>query len=205
MSFHMKMEEGSMLVLTRADNVSYIDIDVRICSSDCLMDNLNAVISIGSITSCDINKWIDSKYEPLPTMVEAARRFWDGEELPNIKQVHTGTNLDEAIARLISVTEDAEGNRMNVLALVTGVSGAGKTFLGLQFVYDGCKANDNQNSVFLSGNGPLVEVLQDALQNRNFVMGVNKVVRQFIDYKATEFNKILWSLMKVSAHGMSRV
>ena len=180
----------SMLVLTRADNISYIDKDVRICSSDQLMENLNAAISsIGSITSCDIDKWIDSKYEPLPTMVEAARRFWNGEELPNIKQVHAGTNLDEAIACLKSVTEEAESNRKNVLALVTGVPGAGKTFLGLQFVYDVCKANDNQNSVFLSGNGPLVEVLQDALQNRNFVMDVNKVVRQFIDYKATEFNK----------------
>ena len=179
-----------MLVLTRADNISYIDKDVRICSWDQLMENLNAAISsIGSITSCDIDKWIDSKYEPLPTMVEAARRFWNGEELPNIKQVHAGTNLDEAIACLKSVTEEAESNRKNVLALVTGVPGAGKTFLGLQFVYDVCKANDNQNSVFLSGNGPLVEVLQDALQNRNFVMDVNKVVRQFIDYKATEFNK----------------
>ena len=95
-----------MLVLTRADNISYIDKDVRICSSDQLMENLNAAISsIGSITSCDIDKWIDSKYEPLPTMVEAARRFWNGEELPNIKQVHAGANLDEAIACLKSVTE----------------------------------------------------------------------------------------------------
>lgn len=179
-----------MLVLTRADAISYIDEDVRICSSDRLIDNINAVIdSVGSITTCDIDKWIDSKYEPLPTIVEAARRFWNGEELPNIKQAHTGTNLDEAIACLKSVTEDAENNRKNVLALVTGVPGAGKTFLGLQFVYDVCKSNDNQNSVFLSGNGPLVDVLQDALQNRNFVMDVNKVVRQFIDYKATEFNK----------------
>lgn len=179
-----------MLVLTRAENVSYRDKDVRICSADRLMDNINAAINtIGTITSCDIHNWIDSKYEPLPTMVEAARRFWNGEELPNIKQVHAGTNLDEAIACLKSVTEDAENNSKHVLALVTGVPGAGKTFLGLQFVYDVCKANDNQNSVFLSGNGPLVEVLQDALQNKNFVMDVNKVVRQFIDYRATEFNK----------------
>lgn len=60
------------------------------------MENHNAAISsIGSITSCDIDKWIDSKYEPLPTMVEVARRFWNGEELPNIKQVHAETNLDE--------------------------------------------------------------------------------------------------------------
>ena len=103
--------------------------------------------------------------------------------------MQAGTNLNEANACLKSVTEDAESNRKHVLALMTGVPGAGKTFLGLQFVYDVCKANDNQSSVFLSGNGPLVEVLQDALQNKNFVMDVNKVVLQFIDYKATEFDK----------------
>lgn len=179
-----------MLVLTWAHNISYIDKDVRICSSDKLMENLNAVISsIGSITFCDIDKWIDSKYEPLPTVVEAARRFWNSEELPNIKQVHAGTNLDEAIACLKSVTEEAESNRKNVLALVTGVPGAGKTFLGLQFVYDVCKKNDNQNSIFLSGNGPLIEVLNDALTEDNFVMKVNNVISQFIDYKNDEFNK----------------
>ncbi len=179
-----------MLVLTRGNGIDYVDKGVRICSSDKLMDNINSAISgFGAITACNVEDWINSKYEPLPTMVEAARRFWDGEELPNIKQAHAGTNLDEAITCLKNVTTDAEINKKNVLALVTGVPGAGKTFLGLQFVYDVCKANDNQNSVFLSGNGPLVEVLQDALQNRNFVMDVNKVVRQFIDYKAVDFNK----------------
>jgi hypothetical protein len=165
------------LVLTKAQGIDYIDKGVRICSSDNLMKNINKVISsVGRITECDIEEWIDSKYEPLPTMVEAARRFWNGEELPNIKHAHAGTNLDEAISCLKSVTDDAEKKGKNVLALVTGVPGAGKTFLGLQFVYDVCKANDNQNSVFLSGNGPLVEVLQDALQNKHFVMDVNKVV-----------------------------
>ncbi len=179
-----------MLVLTKASGINYVDKDVRICSADHLMENINNVIAdVGKVTECDIDDWIDSKYEPLPTMVEVARRFWNGEELPNIKHAHAGTNLDEAIACLKSVTDDAEQNQKNVLALVTGVPGAGKTFLGLQFVYDVCKANDAQNSVFLSGNGPLVEVLQDALQNKHFVMDVNKVVRQYIDYGAKDFNK----------------
>ena len=179
-----------MLVLTRAENVSYVNKDVHICSADQLMSNINAAISsIGAVTPCDIHKWIASKYEPLPTMVEAARRFLQREKLPNIKQVHAGTNLDEAISCLKQVTEDAETNKKKVLALVTGVPGAGKTFLGLQFVYYVCKANDNQNSVFFSGNGPLVKVLQDALQNKIFVKDVNKVVQQFIDYKAPDFNK----------------
>lgn len=52
-----------------------------------------------------------------------------------------------------------------------------------------CKSNYNQNSVFLSGNGPLVDVLQDALKNRTFVNDVNKMVRQYLDRGAADFRK----------------
>lgn len=179
-----------MLVLTRGNGIDYVDKGVHICSSENLRANIDSVVEeIGTVTLGNIDTWIYSKYEPLPTMVEAARRFWNGEELPNIKQAHAGTNLDEAIACLKKVTREAEAEKKNVLALVTGVPGAGKTFLGLQFVYDVCKSNELQNSVFLSGNGPLVEVLQDALENRTFVNDVNKIVRQYLDYKAVDFSK----------------
>lgn len=170
-----------LLVLTRAKAINYNDKTVQICSSDKLMDSIETVVKkFDSITSCDIDEWIDSKYEPLPTMIEAARRFWEGEDLPNIKQVHAATNLAGAMECLKKVTEDAEKNKKRVLALVTGVPGAGKTFLGLQFVYDVCKANHHQNSVFLSGNAPLVEVLQNALKNKDFVKDVKNVVNEFI-------------------------
>lgn len=179
-----------VLVLTKATGINYMDKGVHVCSSDNLRAEIDCLVEeIGTVTACDERKWIDSKYEPLPTMVEAARRFWNGEELPNIKQVHAGTNLDEAKTCLKQVAQVAEAERQNVLALVTGVPGAGKTFLGLQFVYDICKSNDNQNSVFLSGNGPLVDVLQDALKNRAFVNDVNKIVRQYIERGAADFRK----------------
>ena len=142
-----------MLVLTRGNGIDYVDKGVHICSSENLRANIDSVVEeIGTVTLGNIDTWVHSKYEPLPTMVEAARRFWNGEELPNIKQAHAGTNLDEAIACLKRVTREAEAEKKNVLALVTGVPGAGKTFLGLQFVYDVRKSNEHQNSVFLSGN-----------------------------------------------------
>ena len=179
-----------MLVLTKAKGVDYFDKGVHICSSENLGKNIIKIASeLGSITACDVEDWINSKYQPLPTIVEAARLFWEGAELPNIKRAHAGTNLDEALACLKSIAIDAEQKKKNVLALVTGVPGAGKTFLGLQFVYDVCKANDHQNSVFLSGNGPLVEVLQDALHNKTFVNDVSKVVGQYVEHKAVEFQK----------------
>ena len=179
-----------MLILTRGKGINYIDKEVHICSTENLKKELDHIVGrTGILTACDIEAWIDSKYEPLPTMVEAARRFWNGEELPNIKHVHAGTNLDEAISCLKKTAKKAEAEKKNVLALVTGVPGAGKTFLGLQFVYDVCKLNDNQNSVFLSGNGPLVEVLQDALKNRTFVNDVNKIIRQYVERGAADFKK----------------
>ena len=179
-----------ILVLTRGSGISYVDKGVYICSSDNLGTKIDYIVQeIGGVVACDVEEWINSKYEPLPTMVEAARRFWNGEELPNIKHVHAGTNLDEAISCLKQVAKVAEAEKKNVLALVTGVPGAGKTFLGLQFVYDVCKSNDNQNSVFLSGNGPLVDVLQDALKNKTFVNDVNKIVRQYVEKGAADFKK----------------
>jgi len=179
-----------ILVLTRGNEVNYIDKGVHICSSDKLRRKIDCIVQeLEGINACDIMKWLGSRYEPLPTMVEAAKRFWNGEELPNIKHAHSGTNLDEAISCLKHVAEIADDEKKNILALVTGVPGAGKTFLGLQFVYDVCKSNDNQNSVFLSGNGPLVDVLQDALKNKTFVNDVNKIVRHYVERGAADFNR----------------
>ncbi len=70
---------------------------------------------------------------------------------------------------------DAREKSERHIAFVPGVPGSGKTLVGLQFVYS-TKLSDNAGdrpAVFLSGNGPLVSVLQDALQNRIFVQDVH--------------------------------
>ena len=103
---------------------------------------------------------MDSKYEPFPTIVDAARTFMNHEELPNIRRVNS-TVIPQAIQCLTELAKDAKENSKYVLALVTGVPGAGKNYLRLQYVYDICESNKHANSVYLSGNGPLVKVLQD--------------------------------------------
>ena len=57
------------------------------------------------------------------------------EQLPNIRRVNS-TGIPEAIRLLEETTEYAKKEKKHILALVTGVPGAGKTFLGLQFVYN---------------------------------------------------------------------
>lgn len=140
------------------------------------------------ITPCDAKSWMDSKYEPLPTIVDAARTFMNHEELPNIRRVNS-TVIPQAIQCLTEIARDAKENSKHVLALVTGVPGAGKTYLGLQYVYDICESNENANSVYLSGNGPLIEVLQDALKNKVFVQNVHTVVNEFNYGKMNSFEK----------------
>lgn len=144
--------------------------------------------AIGTVTPCDLNSWMDSKYEPLPTIVDAAKMFMKHEELPNIRRVNS-TGIPDAIRFLKELTDDAKENQKHVLALVTGVPGAGKTFLGLQYVYDVCESNENANSVYLSGNGPLIKVLTDALNSNVFVKSIHTVVNEYIAGKAKGFNK----------------
>lgn len=141
-----------------------------------------------TVTPCNIDNWINSRYEPLPTIVEAAKKFMENESLLNIKKI-TSTGIPDAIKFLKELTADAKANKKHILALVTGVPGAGKTFLGLQYVYDVCKSNENVNSVYLSGNGPLIEVLTDALNSDVFVKNIHTVVNEHILGKTKGFNK----------------
>jgi hypothetical protein len=66
----------------------------------------------------------------------------------------------ECIAQII---EDAKSKHHKAICFVTGVPGAGKTLAGLNLVTQRTKAHEDEHAVFLSGNGPLVEVLREAL------------------------------------------
>ncbi len=63
--------------------------------------------------------------------------------------------------------------------LITGVPGAGKTLVGLQFVHEVDEA------IYLSGNGPLVNVLRDLLGQR-FVHDVHGFLKQYASNNAPQ-------------------
>ena len=160
---------------------------IILCSKGWIGDLVDGIMG-GIATPCDAEQWMNSKYEPLPTIVDAARTFMNHEELPNIRRVNS-TVIPQAVGRLTELAKDAKANKKHVLALVTGVPGAGKTYLGLQYVYDICESSEHVNSIYLSGNGPLVKVLQDALNSKVFVRNVHTVVNEFIGGKMGSFEK----------------
>ncbi|MBR5471581.1 MAG: DUF2075 domain-containing protein [Oscillibacter sp.] len=180
---------SAILVLTHADE-SAADIDVTTGVTIAPRPTLASAI-IRELeeqnTRTDINQWLNSKYEPLPTIVEAAKLFVKQEELPNIRRVNS-TCIPQAIECLTEISTYAEEQKKHVVAFVTGVPGAGKTFLGLKYVYDICKSSEHVNSVYLSGNGPLVSVLTQALHSSVFVKDLHKVVNQYLSNGAPDFH-----------------
>ncbi|HHT7200688.1 DUF2075 domain-containing protein [Bacillus paranthracis] len=174
-------------VLVETRKSAYLeDSKIKICSPDSLSRIINRLN--GEEISYDPALWIESAYEPLPTIVESARMIMEHRELPQIKQARSA-GIPDALALLKQVALQAEREKEHILALVTGVPGAGKTLLGLQFTYDNYGADDGVNSVYLSGNSPLVRVLQSALESDVFVKNLHAEIYKFYIRNNTEFSK----------------
>jgi DUF2075 family protein len=124
----------------------------------------------------DLTAWLNSDYKPLPFLVEAARRIFANEPLPHVKRA-LSAGIPQAVDLLCKIAGDAASNGQRVLVMLTGVPGSGKTLTGLRLVYE--HSSQLGSSTFLSGNGPLVQVLQDALGNRAFVRDLHAYIRSY--------------------------
>jgi hypothetical protein len=120
--------------------------------------------------------WLDAPYAPLPTLVAAARRIFEHEPLPRIRRAESA-HIPETVGLLQELASDAQSNAERKLVLVGGVPGAGKTLAGLSLVY--AAGGLEADATFLSGNGPLVKVLQDALGSRVFVRDLHKFIGDY--------------------------
>lgn len=109
-------------------------------------------------------QWSRTGYKPTPTIIEAAQALYQGHRVEDITRSDAGAkNLSQTAASLADIIEDAKAHRRKAICFVTGVPGAGKTLAGLNLVTLRTKAHEDEHAVFLSGNGPLVEVLREAL------------------------------------------
>ncbi len=117
-----------------------------------------------SSKSIDIEHWENSIYKPTPTIVEAAQALYKGHNVKEITRSDSGTiNLSKTADCINAVIEKSKIKGMKSICFVTGVPGAGKTLAGLNIAVERMKADEDEHAVFLSGNGPLVNVLREAL------------------------------------------
>lgn len=123
----------------------------------CVLDAVNA-------SPIDSKAWEDARYCPTPTIVEAATALYGGHRVEDISRNDAGAeNLTVTSATVSDIIRRARDTRSKVICLVTGVPGAGKTLVGLDIATKHFDKTNELYSVFLSGNGPLVSVLCEAL------------------------------------------
>ena len=108
--------------------------------------------------------WQNSLYKPTPTIIEAAQALYRGHSVKDISRSDAGAiNLSRTTETISNIIDEAKAQNKKVICFVTGVPGAGKTLAGLNIANDRLKVDEAEHAVFLSGNGPLVDVLREAL------------------------------------------
>ncbi len=112
----------------------------------------------------DAQHWLISPYRPTPTIIEAARALYAQHSVEDIARYDAGAeNLRLTSTHIEAIVAEAKEKRRKVICFVTGVPGAGKTLVGLNVATRRREEHANDPAVFLSGNGPLVAVLREAL------------------------------------------
>lgn len=120
------------------------------------------------------SNWIISPYAPTPTIIEAARSLYENHSVEDITRHEADdVSTDRTIGYILDVIEKSKKEQKKSICFVTGVPGAGKTLVGLDVAikqtYQGHdEPVEDEGAVYLSGNGPLVAVLTEALAQDNY-------------------------------------
>lgn len=153
----------------------------------------------------DLQAWNRGAYEPVPTIIEAAISLYAGMSVREITHSRAaGSDIASSTDVILQAIIKAQKNREKVICFVTGVPGAGKTLVGMNLAHNPEVRGDNRPaSVFMSGNGPLVNILREALARDSskrhgtritkarktvatFVQNIHNFVREHLELSETQ-------------------
>ena len=158
----------------------------------CNANNINNVINHIALNykAAAINpiEWENSLYKPTPTIIEAAQALYHGHSVKEISRSDSGAiNLSKTADAINKIINTSKKQHKKSICFITGVPGAGKTLAGLNLAVEQQKLNGEDYAVFLSGNGPLVEVLREALARNAVKNSVEKTTKKSVLRKITKF------------------
>ena len=134
------------------------------CSVDRLRDVIDTIYNFADgEPAIDREEWESGRYRPTPTIIEAALALYKGHSVADISRSDASENLTITSTAISEIIRDSQTNGFKSICFVTGVPGAGKTLVGLNAATKHQSKTDELYSVFLSGNGPLVDILREAL------------------------------------------
>ena len=130
----------------------------------CFRDAIDLALRTVTGEVLDEHHWSGAPYHPTPTIIEAARALYAQHSVEAIARYDAGAqNLRVTSSRIEELVDEARAQRLKLICFVTGVPGAGKTLVGLNIATRRRDMDQPTHAVFLSGNGPLVAVLREAL------------------------------------------
>lgn len=138
-----------------------------------LLDAINEIVKAFPNEKAVDPNWVISPYAPTPTIIEAAQSLYQNHSVDDITRHEADeVNTDKTTAYIMKVIADSKANRKKSICFVTGVPGAGKTLVGLDVAVKQTYQGEGENAkrepaIYLSGNGPLVAVLTEALAKDN--------------------------------------
>lgn len=207
--YHSSVQQHSLkvtgvLLLTNDSSEELLPINkfqIYLASQNSFYKLLCLLLKKRTDASITADQFLAGTYQPSPSMLEAARAILHNEDLPRIRAIDS-SNYEEVYATVQAVIEEAIKTNTHHLVLVSGEPGAGKTFLGLQI------AHATPKSVYLSGNGPLVDVLQDTLSNKTFVQSLYGYKRDYLQHGKTPHEQVIifdeaqraWDAKKMGSH-----
>lgn len=194
-NFHERSHSATIvpvLIATNADTVDFrLELGVdAIATPICvgrsgLEDLLAQAADIPSDQSVSSPDWEVSGYKPTPTIIEAAQVLYKTHDVSEIcRSDASARNLKATSNRIAEIIEVSKRDHKKSICFITGVPGAGKTLAGLNIAASRAERHENENAVFLSGNGPLVTVLREALARDKVEQG--KVSGEKISKKDAE-------------------
>ncbi len=180
-----------VLVLMRATGHVGSESGVEVIGPDAVDEVAAAVTGANPGPMVELDRFLDpAAYRPLPSLVEAARELLEHGEISRIGSIDEKTR--PTLDLISEIAREAARTRTRRLVLLTGLPGTGKTLVGLQLAHarflddisvERPDGKPTAPAVYLSGNGPLVEVLQYELRGAGG--GGKAFVRDVKDYVST--------------------
>lgn len=133
-------------------------------SPDQISTVIDATLLFADGQKIDPQRWATGRYRPTPTIIEAAAALYGSHSVADLSRSDAGEkNLARTSVEISDLIERAKTERKKAICFVTGVPGAGKTLVGLDVATSHMDSDSDLHSVYLSGNGPLVSILREAL------------------------------------------
>jgi predicted metalloenzyme YecM len=129
-----------------------------------LKDVIDNTLKFCEGVKIDRRQWEEGHYRPTPTIIEAAMALYNNHSVAEISRSDASAiNLSQTSDEISNIIKFSKSNARKSICFVTGVPGAGKTLVGLHIATTHFDKSNDLYSVFLSGNGPLVSILREAL------------------------------------------